>query len=189
MFSISDLKKGTTFVLDGEPYLVLEASHSKMAQRRAVLQTKIRNLISGKVISRNFAQSETVAEAEIERKSLKFIYKHRDKFVFCEPENPAKRIELDNNTIDEQAGKFLKNNMDVEAFVFNEKIISISLPIKMEYIVKDTPPGVRGNTAQGGTKTAILENGTEIQVPLFVNPGDKVRVNTELGTYTERAND
>lgn len=186
MLSVNDLKVGTTFVLDGAPYQVLEAQHLKMAQRRPVMQTKLRNLITGNVQNRQFAQSDMFAEADIERKPIKFIYNHRDKFIFSEISDPSKRFELSEDIIGEQV-KFLKPNFEIDAFYFEGKIINVALPIKAQYKVLETPPGVKGNTVSGGTKTATIEGGAQIQVPLFVNEGETIVVNTQTGLYIERA--
>jgi len=185
MLNYNDLKPGTSFILDGQPYLVLEFNFLRMQQRKPVAQTKIKNLISGKIISRNFQSNETFEEADINYKKVKFLYNHRDKFVFCELNNPAKRFELEGNQIGELV-KFLKPNSEVEVIEFEGKIINVSLPIKMEFKVIEAPPGIRGNTAQGGTKAVKIETGAIISVPLFIEEGDIIRINTQTGLYTER---
>ncbi|PJE58347.1 MAG: elongation factor P [Candidatus Portnoybacteria bacterium CG10_big_fil_rev_8_21_14_0_10_36_7] len=185
MLTINDLGVGTTFVYESTPYEVLDSQHLKMAQRRAVLQTKIKNLITGNVLTRNFSQSDYFEEAEIEKKPIKFLYKHRGKYFFCEIDDPSKRFELNAKLIGPSA-KFLKANTEVTAFYFNDKAINMAMPIKIELEVVETPPGARGNTATGGTKTAKLESGAEIQVPLFIEHGEIIVINTQLGSYVER---
>ncbi len=185
MFSYNDLKIGATFIFEGEPYEVLEYSFLRMQQRKPVAQTKIKNLVNGKIITRNFHQNESFDEVEIERVPIKFIYGHRGEYWFTALNNPKDRFAIKEEILG-TAGKFLKANTEVLAMKWGDRIINVKAPIKMDLKVKDTPPGERGNTAQGGTKTAELETGATIQVPLFVNNDDIIRVNTETGEYVER---
>jgi elongation factor P len=185
MLAYSDLQKGTLFILDGDPYEVLESQFLRMQQRKPVVQAKIKNLISGKITSRSFHQNEIFKEANIERRPMRFIFAHRGQFTFSSPDKPGQRISLNENVVG-PAAKFLKTNMDAEFLVFGEKTIGLVLPIKADYIVKSAPPSERGNTAQGGTKEIILENGLTAQVPFFINEGDTVRINTQSGEYVER---
>lgn len=187
MFNYNELKPGTLFILEGQPYEVLEFDFLRMQQRKPVAQTKIKNLITGKVINRNFQNSETFKEAEIDYKKVKFLYSHRDKFVFCEIDNPSVRFELPQESVGEQS-KFLKPNSPVEVVMFEDKIININLPIKMEFKVIEAPPSIKGNTAQGGNKAVKIETGAMINAPLFIEEGDIIRVNTQSGEYAERVN-
>ncbi|OGY66271.1 MAG: hypothetical protein A3A04_02470 [Candidatus Harrisonbacteria bacterium RIFCSPLOWO2_01_FULL_40_28] len=185
MLTYNDLKVGTVFILENDPYQVIEFSFLRMQQRKPVAQVKMKNLINGKIITRNFHQNETFEEAEIIKEPLKYLYNHRGECFFSNPKDPKERFSLQS----EQLGtsiEFIKQNSEVVALKFNEKIISIQVPVKVELEVKETPPGERGNTAQGGVKTALLETGAKVQVPLFINSGDIIRVNTELGAYVER---
>jgi elongation factor P len=185
MISYNNLRPGVIFLLDGQPYQVLEFNFLRMQQRKPVAQTKIKNLISGKIISRNFQPSETFEEAEVIYRQVKFLYSHKDKFVFCEPNDPSKRFELEQ----EQIGNmklYLKPNNSIDVMEFNDKIININLPIKMDFKVIEAPPGIKGNTAQGGVKAVKIETGAMVNVPLFVDSGDIVRINTETGDYVER---
>jgi len=182
---MTELKKGTLFVADGQPYEILEYSFMRMQQRKPVVQAKIRNLISGKVASRTFHPGENFKEAEIEKKEVMFIYTNRNEFWFCPPKNPKKRFSLPLEIIGENA-KFFKKDLIIDAYEFNGKIINIKLPVKIDYRVKEAPPAVKGDTAQGGSKTVILENDLEINVPLFIGENDVIRVNTENSEYVER---
>jgi len=181
----NDLRIGTTFIYGGQPYEVLEFAFVRMQQRKAVAQVKMKNLINGKVISRNFHQSETFEEAEIMREPVKFLYHHKGQYWFSPPDNPKGRFFLTDEAVG-TAGQFLKPEDQVTAIKFQDKIINVKAPIKVDLTVKDAPPGIRGDTAQGGNKTAELETGAKIQVPLFINSGDVVRINTETGEYVER---
>ena len=185
MFNYNELKPGTVFILDGEPYEVLEFSFLRMQQRKPVAQTKIRNIITGKILSRNIQHTESFQEAEIYYKKVKFLYSHRNKFIFCDIQNPSARFELPAEIIGEKA-KFFKPNSEVEVVSFQGKTINIRLPIKMDFKVVEAPPSTRGNTAQGGTKTVTIETGAQISVPLFINEGDIIRINTQTGEYVER---
>ena len=185
MLSYTELKKGVIFVMDGQPYQVLEYEFLRMQQRKPVAKTKIRNIITGKIAERSFHMNESFDEAEIEKKTVKFLYNNRGEFWFCELNDPSKRFSLDVEIIG-NAVKFLKQNVEVIADYFEGKIINIEVPIKLDLKVIETPPGIRGDTASGGSKPATLETGAIVNVPFFVNVGDVVRVNTEIGAYVER---
>ena len=186
MLSYTDLTKGVLFLMDGAPYEVLETHFLRMQQRKAVVQTKIRNLITGKILDRNFQASDYFEEAEIERKPANFIYETRGQYWFHEEGNPKNRFSLDAEIMGER-GKFLKPGTKVTTTLFDDKVIKLEIPIKMEFKVTEAPPAIRGNTAQGGTKQVTLEGGAKVNAPLFINEGDMIRINTETGEYTERA--
>jgi len=185
MLSYFDLRKGVKFILDDEPYEVLEFRQMGKAQDVVVAQTKIKNLITGKVVERNFHQEDVFEEAEISKIEVKFLYAHREKFCFSEVQNPRNRFEFTEEQISKSLN-FLKQNQTLTGMAFKSKIISVVLPIKVQLKVTEAPPGVKGNRAQGGTKIATLETGAKINVPLFVESGDIVEVNTEIGEYTRR---
>ena len=185
MLSYTDLKKGVTFVWNGKPCEVIEANFSRMQQRKAVVQAKIKDLTSGKLLDTTFQASDQFLSAEIERKALLFLYTHRGEYIFADPANQRDRFVLKENSIGQQK-LWLKSNTPITAFFFKGQLLTFTLPIKMDLKVTEAPPGVRGDRAQGGTKLVTLETGAAIQVPLFINTGDIVRVNTETGEYAER---
>jgi len=185
MLTHTDLKKGAKIILDGQPYEVLEAAPMKKAQRRVVIQTKIKNLITGNVFERNFHQGDVFETAEIEKFEAKFLYFHKDSYFFCEKDNPAKRFDLERELLGE-AVRFLKPNQIVEGVQLGNKIINISLPIKIQLKVIEAPPGIKGDRAQGGTKIVTLETGAKINVPLFIEERNIIEVNTETGEYVKR---
>ncbi len=169
-----------------------------MGRGGSSVQTKIRNIKTGQVLSRNFKPADTFAEAEIEKRPLKFLYQHRGTFVFEEPGRPAQqdearpsemggknRFPIPEDVIGEKQ-KWLKPNMELVALFLDEKPLNIQLPIKMDFLVTEAPPGIQGDRSQAGTKTATLETGAVVQVPLFINTGDTIRINTETGEYAER---
>ncbi len=183
--SVNELKPKTFFIFEGQPWVILEAHHLKMQQRRPVVQTRMKNLINGKIVERNFAQSDIFEEADIKRGEVKFLYNHRDEYWFCHKDDPSKRFLLDEEILGDTT-KFLKNNLIVGAILFNDQIINIELPVKMDFKVVEAPPAIRGDTAQGGVKQVVIETGVTVNTPLFVEEGDTIRVNTETGQYVER---
>lgn len=185
VLAYNEIKERTYVVLDGSPYEVLSSHVFRMQQRKPVNQTKLRNLQTGKVTERSFHQNETAQEADLEFKNITFLYENRGEYWFSEEGNPKNRFKIDAALVGDQ-GKFLKQNMSVEAMVFEERTIGIHLPVKMDLTVIEAAPAVKGNTVQGGTKTVVLEGGATVQVPMFINEGDVVRVNTETGDYVER---
>ena len=156
-----------------------------MQQRRPTVQVRMRNLMNGKLLERNFAQSDVFEEADIERKKVKFLYNHKDQYWFSDEKETSKRFLLTEELIGE-ATKFLKANTVLDAIEYNGEIINIELPIKMELKVVEAPPSIKGNTAQGGLKQVKLETGANMNVPLFINQDDIIRINTETGEYVER---
>ena len=185
MLTHTDLRCGTRFILDNQPYEVLEAMPMKMAQRRPVIQTKIKNLNTGNVFERNFQQGDVFDEAELIKIDVKYLYNNHGNYFFCEKDNPSKRFSLTAEQIG-SGSKFLKTNEIIDGIVFNDKIINVVVPIKVQMKVKQAPPGIKGDRAQGGTKTVVLETGTEINVPLFIETGNTIEINTETGEYVRR---
>ncbi len=185
MLEYNEILNKKVILLDGEPYEVLDAHVFRKQQRKPVNQTKLRHLITGKVTEQAFHVSEKVPEADLSTKQVKYLYTNKGERWFCSVDNPADRFMLSEETIGVGA-QFMKPNMTVEALVFDEKIIGIKVPIKMELKVTEAPPAVRGNTAQGGSKVVTLETGATINAPLFINEGDLIRINTETGDYVER---
>ncbi len=186
LLAYTELKKGTLFILNGEPYEVIESNFLRMQQRKATVQTKIRNLMTGKILDRNWQGSDNFEEAEIEQKDAQFIYAARGEYWFHPVGDPKARFSIKEEVAGDPA-KFLKAGTIVKTMIFKEKVIQVKVPIKMDLLVKEAPPGIKGNTAQGGSKVVTLENGTQVSVPLFIEEGETIRVNTETGEYVERA--
>lgn len=185
--SYNELKIGVIFTKneDPDPYQVLEYAFIRMQQRKPVTQLKIKNLITGKTQEYNAHQNEDFREAEIDIMPLNFIYSHRNEYWFSDPKNPKNRFLIKEEILGDIA-KYLKPNTEVKAFKFKEKILTIELPVKMDFKVTESPPAIKGNTAQGGDKLVTLETGAKINVPLFINEGDIIRINTQTGDYVER---
>lgn len=184
MLSLNEIKLGKLIQVSGEPYVVIRADHHKMGRGGAVLKTKLRNLINDSVLEKTFQGNDKAEEAETEKKKVNFLYKDENEAYF-----------MDNDTYEQftlpidQVGdkmKFLKDGTDVNIMYFNDKPVALDLPVKMEIKVVSAPPGVKGNSAGNVTKTVQLETGAEISVPMFINEGDVIRVNTDTGEYVER---
>jgi len=184
MLTISDIKLGTVITHSGQPYVVIAADHHKMGRGGANLKTKLKNLITGNNLEITYSGGDKAQEADTERSKADFLYKENDKCYFMDNAN-YEQFELDKEIIGSPAD-FLKEGLTVDVLIFEGKPVSIKLPIKVELEVKETPPGIKGDTAGAAMKTATLETGKEIRVPLFVNQGDIVRVNTETEEYVER---
>ncbi len=174
-----------TVTMDGDPYLVLSNSIAKKDRQKASNNVRMKNLRSGHVIERTFHQSDVLEDAYLEKRTIKYIYTNRGESWFCEVGNPKERFSLGSDIVGSMA-KFVTDNSEVDALLFEDKIMSINVPIKVELKVKEAADAVKGNTSSGATKEAILVTGYSVQVPQFINIGDVIAVNTESGWYTER---
>lgn len=192
MLEYSEITVHKYIVLEGEPWEVLDAHVFRKQQRKPVNATKLKNLITGRVTERSFHVSEKVEEAEIESRDVKFLYSTkgrlpagRQEFWFCEANDPSQRFKIDEDFIGPQA-QFMKKDSIVQALSFDDKIMGMKIPIKIDLKVIEAHPAVKGNTAQGGTKLVKVETGAEIQVPMFIKEGEIIRINSETGEYAER---
>lgn len=174
-----------TVTMGDDPYLVISSNIAKKDRQKASNNVRMKNLRTGNVIEKTFHQSDVLQEADILKKEVKYLYENRGEYWFCEPNNPRERFHLNHEVIGEM-GSFVTENSIVEAVVFDEKIISVLTPIKVELEVKEAPDAVKGNTSSGATKEATLVTGFVLQVPQFINQGDVISVNTETGAYSER---
>jgi len=174
-----------TVTMDGDPYLVLSNSIAKKDRQKASNNVRMKNLRSGNVIERTFHQSDVLEDAYLEKRAIKYLYTNRGESWFCEISNPKDRFSLEASVVGDMA-KYTIENSEVDALLFEDIIMSINTPIKVELKVKETADAVKGNTSSGATKDAMLVTGLVIQVPQFINVGDVVAVNTENSWYTER---
>ena len=186
MLNFNEIKTGKVIKINGEPFIIVKADHHKMGRGGAVLKTKCRNLINGNVLERTFQGAEKAEEAETETKKTNYMYKDKNQAYFMDTES-FEQFNLDMEVIGNQT-RFLKDDTDVDVLYFENTPVTISLPIKMEFKVTSAPPGVKGNSAGNINKTVEIETGATIGVPMFINEGDIIRVNTESGEYVERAN-
>lgn len=180
--SSNDFRPGVNVEIDGAPWRVQEFLHVKPGKGAAFVRTKLKNYITGNVVDKTFRGGETVQQAELEKKETQFSYVDGDDYVF-----------MDNATYeetrlkkDEGWAKYLKEGAEVALLIWNGRVISVDSPVTVELEVADTDPGVKGNTAAGGSKPATLETGAVIQVPLFITPGERIQVDTRTDTYLGR---
>jgi elongation factor P len=185
MLSYSEITAKKYIVFNGEPFEVLSSNVFRMQKRKPVNQTKMKSLLSGKVIEYSFHQSDKAEEADIEKKNIIYLYSHKGENWFCDEKNKSARFTLSVNLVGDKI-PFIKQNSIIEGLLFNNDIIGISLPPKVELKVTEAPPAVKGNTAQGATKQVTLETGLTVQTPLFIKEGDLLRINTDTGEYVER---
>lgn len=185
VLSYNEILSKSIINYNGEPYEVLSAHIFRMQQRKPVNQTKLRHLISGKVTEISFHQNETVTEADIGRMQANYLYTNRGESWFAEKGNPKNRFSFPEEIVHEKI-QWIVPNSEVEILTYEEKPMTVKIPVKVDLEVTEAPPAVKGNTVTGGNKLATLTTGAKVNVPLFINVGDIVRINTDSGEYTER---
>jgi elongation factor P len=184
MYSITDLKVGVAIDVDGEVYVVLTSQHSKQARGAGVMKTTLKNLKTGSNVAKTFQGSDRIKPADVAYSSAQYLYSDDEKLYFMDNNN-FEQFELDREVVGE-AALYLLEGSEVDIQMINGEPFNVKLPPKVNLKVEHTEPGVKGDTASGGSKPAKLETGLTVQVPLFINIDDVVRVNTETGQYTER---
>ena len=186
MISAGDFRNGVTFDVEGNVFQIIEFQHVKPGKGAAFVRTKIRNVISGAVVDRTFNPTEKYPSAVIERREMQYLYKDGDLYYFMDNETyenlPVNADVLGDNF------KFVKENTDVKILSYKGNVFGVEPPNFMELVITKTDPGFAGNTATNATKPATLETGAEVRVPLFVEEGEMVRVDTRTGDYMERVN-
>lgn len=185
MLEYNEIVERKYIILDGQPYEVISSHVFRKQQRKPVNATKLKNMITGKVTEYSFHQSEKVAEAEIDKKEVKYLYNNRGEYWFCDPNDPKNRFSVNEDIVGPQI-KYIKPNTILDQNLFGEQIIGFKYPITVELKVTEAPPNVKGDTATGGSKQVKLETGATTFTPLFVNEGDIIKINTETGEYRER---
>ncbi|MEK7504678.1 MAG: elongation factor P [Patescibacteria group bacterium] len=185
MLDYNEIKPRKFIILDDEPYEVLDSHVFRKQQRKPVNATKLRNLLTLGVREHSFAVSDKVEEAELEEREIIFLYTNKGEYWFCEVNDKAKRFKLEPEKVADKMA-YIKPNSTLKLLTFGEKLLGIKIPIKVELKVVEAAPAVKGNTVQGGLKQITLETGLTLNVPMFINEGDTLRVNTETGEYTER---
>ena len=180
----SDFRNGLSIILDGEIYQIVEFQHVKPGKGGAFVRSRLKNLRTNSTLEKTFRAGEKMDQAVLERKKMNFLYNQDEDYVFMDMES------FDQTSIPAaQLGdsvKFLKDNTEVEVLSHNDKILAVDLPMFMEFEVVETDPGLRGDTASGGSKPAKVETGAMVNVPLFINVGEKIRVDTRTSQYLER---
>lgn len=185
LLSYNEVLPKTLVVMDGQPYEVVSAWVFRKQQRKPVNQVKMRNLKTGSMMEHTFHVSDKAEEANVESRPAKFIYHKDGAWWFHEANQPAKRFMIKDDIMGD-TGTYLKSNTDVDIRWFDGEPIQVKVPIKMSLKVVEAPPNTRGNTSQGGNKVVVLETGGNMNVPMFIEAGDTVIVNTESGEYVER---
>lgn len=184
MPSTSDFRPGLVIKYNNELWTVVEFQHVNPGNWRAFVRTKLKNIVSGKVIENRFRAGEAIEIVKIERKEYQFLYRDGSGYVFMDKET-YEQIPVPEEQVGEGA-KFLKDGEEVDILFNGSEITGIELPITVDLAVKETVPGVRGDSANAGTKPAVVETGATVNVPLFINEGDLIRIDTRSGDYIER---
>lgn len=185
MISVNDLKTGLTIKHDGGIWQVLEYQHVKQARGAAFVRTKLRNLRNNNIQEYTFRGGEKIERAHIEHKDMQYLYSSGDSHAFMDM-NTYEQIEISTSQIEYELN-FMIENSEVNIMVYEGEVIGVNLPTNVELTVESTEPAVRGDTVSGATKPATLETGYTVQVPLFINSGDKLVINTVEGKYVSRA--
>ena len=185
MVSAGDFKNGITIEIEGNIYQIMEFQHVKPGKGAAFVRTKYKNIITGAVLEKSFRPTEKFPAARIERVDMQYLYADGDLYNFMDV-NTYEQIALSTDVVGD-ALKFVKENETVKVCSYNGKVFSVEAPLFVELEITDTEPGFKGDTATGATKPATLETGAQINVPLFVNQGDRVKIDTRTGEYLSRA--
>ena len=185
MISAGDFRNGITFELDGNVVQVIEFQHVKPGKGAAFVRTKYKNVITGAVVERSFNPTDKYPTAYIERKDMQYLYSDGDLYYFMDMETYEQQP-IDSSKLG-PAFQFVKENMEVKVLSYKGNVFGVEPPFFVELEVTETDPGFKGDTATNATKPATLETGAEIKVPLFINAGDKIRIDTRTGEYMERA--
>jgi len=184
MISTNDFRPGMTIELDGTVYSVIESQHVKPGKGPAFVRTKLRNIMGDYVIEKTFRAGEKVTKAHVVQSTKQYLYSSGDEFVFMDNDT-YEQITLSREQLGDKIN-YLKENMNIEVSLYNGITIDINLPTFVELEITNTQPGIKGDTVSGGSKPAILETGASVQVPLFINSGDIIKVDTRTGEYIER---
>jgi elongation factor P len=190
MLEYSEVKEHKIILWEGQPYEVLHSHVFRKQQRKPVNATKLKNLITGRVAEVSFASSDKVEEADIITRPAKYLYLSKGEVWLCDVKDPSKRFSLKEDVVGEKI-RFIKTNSEIDLIIFvnddeEELVIGVKVPVKVELKITDAPPSIKGSTMTGGNKVATVETGATVQVPLFINTGETIRINTETGEYVER---
>ncbi|MCK9602857.1 MAG: elongation factor P [Candidatus Omnitrophica bacterium] len=184
--SINEIKSGVTILVDDEVYMVVEAQHVKPGKGAAFVRARLRNLKNSNIQEKTFRGDEKIDEAYIDERKLQYSYTSAHMLHFMDQDN-FEEIAVPQDVVGDKS-KYLKDNLEVMGYFYRNEILNINLPIFIEVTITHTEPGIKGDTAKSGTKTAEIETGATVQVPLFINSGDKIKLDTRTGDYIERVN-
>lgn len=185
ILAYNEITPKKVILFNDEPYVVVSSHVFRKQQRKPVNIVKLRGLKSGRVVENTFHQNENAEEADLEKRTITFIYESKGEYWFHTAGNPGDRFTLSAEMVGD-AGKYIKPKSDVEALVFEDEVIGVSVPIKVELKVTEAMPAVKGNTSTGAQKEVTVETGATIMVPMFISEGDVISINTETGLYSER---
>lgn len=185
MISTSDFRTGLTIEFDNSIFVIVDFQHVKPGKGAAFVRTKLKNIETGSVVERTFNPRDKFEQAHIERRPTQYLYAGDDMWNFMDTET-YDQFALSKNELGD-AVKFLKENMELHLQFYKGKVIGVDLPVIVELEVVETEPGIKGDTASGGSKPAVMETGLVVQVPFFINVGDRLRIDTRTGEYSERA--
>ena len=186
MISSNDFRTGTSIELDGSVWRVVEFLHVKPGKGSAFVRTKLKNVQTGSTVDKTFRAGETMPQAVLEKNTMQHTYKEGDQYVFMDMET-YEEARLSEEQIGDRV-KYLKEEMEVTVLMWNEKVLEVELPNSVTLEVTQTDPGVKGDTATGGTKPATVETGAQVMVPLFISQGEKIKIDTRNDTYLGREN-
>lgn len=186
MISSNDFRTGVTVELDGSVWRVVEFLHVKPGKGSAFVRTKLKNVQTGNTVEKTFRAGETVPQANLEKRTMQYTYKDGDEFIFMDMQT-YEETRMNSESLGDRIN-FLKEEMEVNVIFWNEKVLEIELPTSVVLEITDTDPGVKGDTATGGTKPATVETGAQVMVPLFISIGEKIKVDTRDGSYLGREN-
>lgn len=185
MISVNDFKTGLTIELDGEAWQVMEFQHVKPGKGAAFVRSKLKNVRNGNIQDKTFRAGEKINKAHVENRKMQYLYASGDSHAFMDT-NTFEQVELQTSQIENELN-FMKETMEVSVIMYEGDVIGVELPKNVELKVTETEPGLKGDTASGGTKPATLETGYTVQVPLFINEGDVLVISTSEGKYVSRA--
>ncbi len=183
--SINEIKSGVTILVDGDVYIVIDTQHVKPGKGAAFVRAKLKNPKNGSIQEKTFRGDEKIEAAFVEERKLQYLYKSGSMYHFMDQDN-YEEVAIAEDVLGEKQ-KFLKDNLDVSGYFYKNEVLNVNLPNFIEVEITHTEPGIKGDTAKSGTKPATIETGAAIQVPLFVNTGDRIKVDTRTGEYVERA--
>jgi elongation factor P len=184
MYDTSDIRKGLKIMMDGAPFTVVEFQFVKPGKGAAFTRTKVKNLLTGAVLERNFRSGEKFEPANVETKTMQYLYKDADSFVFMDTTS-YDQVQIPDTTIGDSSD-FMPENTNVEVLFFQDRAVGVTLPNFIEQAIVETEPGFRGDTATGSTKPGKISTGATVNVPLFISVGDVVKIDTRTGEYIER---
>ena len=185
VLSYNEILSKTIINYNNEPYEVLSSHIFRMQQRKPVNQTKLRHLVSGKVVEISFHQNESATEADVGKMQATYLYTNRGESWFAEEGNAKNRFSFPADAVHDKV-QWLAQNSPVDIVTNDDKPVTVKIPVKVDLKVTEAPPSTKGNTATGGNKLVMLSTGAKVDVPLFINEGDVVRINTDSGQYVER---